>query len=169
MTEPASKADQPRAHREGEDFDPPGPDWLYRLRQRIAGDSKLRQLIWRDCHHRARRRRTARRDRDAGFPRPGWAAIFLGLAILASEYVWAHRLLRFTKEKAQGAASAAVSRENRKRTIAIARDRGTAHRLFGVVVRVLQRLVARPVPQLVRYRLGRATLGAIPWRLHSGG
>ena len=26
-------------------------------------------------------------------PGPGWAAIFLGLVILASEYVWAERLL----------------------------------------------------------------------------
>jgi uncharacterized protein (TIGR02611 family) len=53
------------------------------------------------------------------FPGPGWAAIFLGLAVLATEYAWAHRLLVFTKDKAQGAASSAFSPENRKRTITL--------------------------------------------------
>ena len=31
---------------------------------------------------------------------PGWALIFVGLGILATEYVWAQRLLRIAKEKA---------------------------------------------------------------------
>jgi uncharacterized protein (TIGR02611 family) len=34
---------------------------------------------------------------------PGWALIFVGLAILATEYVWAQRLLRIAKEKASAA------------------------------------------------------------------
>ena len=34
---------------------------------------------------------------------PGWALIFVGLAILATEYVWAQRLLRIAKEKATAA------------------------------------------------------------------
>ena len=119
MTEPASKADDPRRTEPGEDFDPPGPDWLYRLRQRIAGDSKLRQAIWRVVITALGGGVLLAGIAMLVFPGPGWAAIFLGLAILASEYVWAHRLLIFTKEKAQGAASAAISRENRKRTIAI--------------------------------------------------
>lgn len=53
-------------------------------------------------------------------PGPGWALIFLGLAVLATEYAWAHRLLAFTRDKAQGAASAAMRRENRNRTVALA-------------------------------------------------
>ncbi|MFN8232340.1 MAG: PGPGW domain-containing protein [Actinomycetota bacterium] len=46
-------------------------------------------------------------------PGPGWAAIFLGLAILATEYVWARRLLDKAKEKF-GQAKDAVLRKNRK-------------------------------------------------------
>lgn len=32
-------------------------------------------------------------------PGPGWLIVFAGLAILATEYVWAQRLLRFAKDK----------------------------------------------------------------------
>ena len=31
------------------------------------------------------------------YPGPGWAIVFLGLAILASEFYWAHRTLAFTR------------------------------------------------------------------------
>jgi hypothetical protein len=34
---------------------------------------------------------------------PGWLLIFVGLGILATEYVWAQRLLRLAKEKANNA------------------------------------------------------------------
>ena len=33
-------------------------------------------------------------------PGPGWAIVFGGLAILATEYVWAQRLLAYSKRKA---------------------------------------------------------------------
>ena len=33
------------------------------------------------------------------YPGPGWAIIFVGLAILATEFEWAHRLLRYTRER----------------------------------------------------------------------
>jgi uncharacterized protein (TIGR02611 family) len=33
------------------------------------------------------------------YPGPGWAIVFIGLAILATEFEWAHRLLRFTRER----------------------------------------------------------------------
>ena len=46
-------------------------------------------------------------------PGPGWALIFLGLAILATEYVWARRMLDKAKEKF-GQAKDAVLRKNRK-------------------------------------------------------
>ena len=31
------------------------------------------------------------------YPGPGWLTVFLGLAILASEFAWAHRLLTFAR------------------------------------------------------------------------
>jgi uncharacterized protein (TIGR02611 family) len=31
------------------------------------------------------------------YPGPGWAIVFIGLAILASEFAWAHKTLRFSK------------------------------------------------------------------------
>jgi uncharacterized protein (TIGR02611 family) len=31
------------------------------------------------------------------YPGPGWAIVFLGLAILATEFYWARRTLRFTR------------------------------------------------------------------------
>lgn len=33
------------------------------------------------------------------FPGPGWLLVIAGLAILASEFEWANRLLKFTKAK----------------------------------------------------------------------
>lgn len=36
-------------------------------------------------------------------PGPGWAIVFAGLAILATEYVWAQRLLSYAKRKALSA------------------------------------------------------------------
>jgi uncharacterized protein (TIGR02611 family) len=33
------------------------------------------------------------------YPGPGWLIVFAGLAILASEFVWAHHVLRFVKTR----------------------------------------------------------------------
>jgi uncharacterized protein (TIGR02611 family) len=33
------------------------------------------------------------------YPGPGWAVVFVGLAILATEFEWAHRLLKYTRER----------------------------------------------------------------------
>jgi len=33
------------------------------------------------------------------YPGPGWAIVFIGLAILATEFAWAHRLLKFTRAR----------------------------------------------------------------------
>jgi len=33
------------------------------------------------------------------YPGPGWAIVFVGLAILASEFAWAHRTLTFTRAR----------------------------------------------------------------------
>nr|WP_296777839.1 TIGR02611 family protein [Rhodococcus sp. (in: high G+C Gram-positive bacteria)] len=32
------------------------------------------------------------------YPGPGWVVVFAGLGILASEFVWAHRLLKFARK-----------------------------------------------------------------------
>lgn len=47
-------------------------------------------------------------------PGPGWIAIFLGLGILATEYVWAERLLKKAKEKANQAKDAVLGRKKRR-------------------------------------------------------
>lgn len=45
-------------------------------------------------------------------PGPGWLAIFAGLAILSTEYVWARRLLEKAKEKAGQARDAVFRKKN---------------------------------------------------------
>jgi uncharacterized protein (TIGR02611 family) len=52
---------------------------------------------------------------------PGWALIFVGLGILATEYVWARRLLMRAKRIAQAAADKAL-RRNVDRVIEIKDD-----------------------------------------------
>ena len=47
-------------------------------------------------------------------PGPGWAAIFIGLAVLATEYAWAHRLLGSAKERAQRAKDRALDPRRRR-------------------------------------------------------
>ena len=49
------------------------------------------------------------------FPGPGWAAIILGLVVLASEYAWFNRVLRPVRQIAARAAEAAM--DPRRRTM----------------------------------------------------
>ena len=130
------------------DFDPPGPDWLYRWRMRIIGESRVRQVAWRTFITVVGGIVTLAGVAMLALPGPGWAAIFLGLAILASEYLWARRLLRYTKERAQGAASAVLAKENRRITLAL----GTVFLL----------LVAAVVSWYV-YRYGWTFEGVLGW------
>jgi uncharacterized protein (TIGR02611 family) len=44
-------------------------------------------------------------------PGPGWLLIFIGLAILATEYVWAERLLKTAKRKAEQAKDAVLRKK----------------------------------------------------------
>jgi uncharacterized protein (TIGR02611 family) len=46
-------------------------------------------------------------------PGPGWLLIFIGLAILATEYVWAERLLTAAKRKAEQAKDVVLRKKNR--------------------------------------------------------
>jgi uncharacterized protein (TIGR02611 family) len=52
-------------------------------------------------------------------PGPGWAAIFVGLAVLSTEFLWAERLLGWTKRQARTAAHRALDPRHRRRNQAI--------------------------------------------------
>jgi uncharacterized protein (TIGR02611 family) len=45
-------------------------------------------------------------------PGPGWLLIFVGLSILATQYVWAERLLKTAKRKAEQAKDAVLRKKN---------------------------------------------------------
>jgi uncharacterized protein (TIGR02611 family) len=53
-------------------------------------------------------------------PGPGWVVIFVGVAILASEYAWAHRLLQRVKSWADRAKRTALDPKRRRRNQAVA-------------------------------------------------
>lgn len=145
---PTGEEASPSKASESEEFDPPGPDWLYRFKRRVTGRSAVRQLVWRLLVTFLGVAIVLVGLSMLVLPGPGWAAIFLGLAVLATEYAWAHRLLVVTKDKAQGAASSAFSPQNRKRTIALT-----------VIVLLL---VASAVSWYV-YRYGWTTDGITGW------
>ena len=50
-------------------------------------------------------------------PGPGWAVIFLGLAVLGTEFVWAQRTLLWTKDKVTRAANRALDPKTRRRNM----------------------------------------------------
>jgi uncharacterized protein (TIGR02611 family) len=53
-------------------------------------------------------------------PGPGWAAIFVGLAILATEFAWAERVLTSAKRAAERAKNKALDPRVRRRNMIIA-------------------------------------------------
>jgi uncharacterized protein (TIGR02611 family) len=53
-------------------------------------------------------------------PGPGWAAIFVGLAILATEFAWAQRALTGAKQAAERAKNRALDPRVRRRNTIIA-------------------------------------------------
>ena len=53
-------------------------------------------------------------------PGPGWAAIFVGLAILATEFAWAQRVLTSAKRAAERAKDKALDPRVRRRNTIIA-------------------------------------------------
>jgi uncharacterized protein (TIGR02611 family) len=109
--EPPTRAPEPS--------NPPGPDWLHRWRKRVTGDNRFRQLAWRVVATALGVAIVLGGIVMLPLPGPGWAVIFLGLAVLATEYAWAHRLLVFTRDKAQSATSTAFSPQNRRRSVAV--------------------------------------------------
>lgn len=52
-------------------------------------------------------------------PGPGWLVIFAGMAIWATEFVWAQLVLRWTKRKVTEAAKRALDPKVRRRNIAL--------------------------------------------------
>ncbi|MEU2718127.1 TIGR02611 family protein [Streptomyces sp. NPDC007205] len=52
-------------------------------------------------------------------PGPGWVVIFGGMAIWATEFVWAQLVLRWTKRKVTEAARRALDPKVRRRTITL--------------------------------------------------
>jgi uncharacterized protein (TIGR02611 family) len=59
-------------------------------------------------------------------PGPGWAAIFIGLAILATEFAWAQRVLSRAKRAAERAKDKALDPRVRRRNAIIAIALGLA-------------------------------------------
>ncbi|HEU5155564.1 MAG TPA: TIGR02611 family protein [Streptosporangiaceae bacterium] len=53
-------------------------------------------------------------------PGPGWAAIFIGLAILATEFAWAQRVLSSAKRAAERAKDKALDPRVRRRNTILA-------------------------------------------------
>ena len=59
-------------------------------------------------------------------PGPGWLFIFLGLGVLATEFVWAERMLNKAKQKAQDAKDAVARRRDARATRRAERRSSTA-------------------------------------------
>lgn len=59
-------------------------------------------------------------------PGPGWAAIFVGLAILATEFAWAQRVLSSARRAAERAKDKALDPRTRRRNTIIAVTLGLA-------------------------------------------
>ncbi|GGY49410.1 TIGR02611 family protein [Streptomyces omiyaensis] len=53
------------------------------------------------------------------FPGPGWLVIFAGMAIWATEFDWAQKVLRWTKRKVTEAAQRALDPKVRRRNITL--------------------------------------------------
>src|SRR5690606_38539455 len=53
-------------------------------------------------------------------PGPGWLTIILGLAILATEFAWAHHALTWAKRRAREASAKALDPSARKRNLVVA-------------------------------------------------
>ncbi|WP_030860076.1 TIGR02611 family protein [Streptomyces sp. NRRL F-2747] len=64
-------------------------------------------------------------------PGPGWVAIFAGLAIWATEFAWAHLVLRWTKRKVTEAAQKALDPKVRRRNLILT---GTGLAIAGALI-----------------------------------
>lgn len=94
-----------------------GP-WYRRLRDR-ARDRRTTDLAWRAVVFGLGWTVVAAGLFMLVLPGPGWAVVFLGLAILGSEFAWAHRLLRRSREWARRAARQGRDPARRRRNLVL--------------------------------------------------
>lgn len=92
--------------------------WYRRLRDR-ARDRRTTDLAWRATVFGLGWTVVAAGVLMLLLPGPGWAVVFLGLAILGSEFAWAHQLLRRSKEWARKAARTARDPARRRRNLVL--------------------------------------------------
>jgi uncharacterized protein (TIGR02611 family) len=92
--------------------------WYRRLRDR-ARDRRTTDLAWRATVFGLGWTVVAAGVLMLLLPGPGWAVVFLGLAILGSEFAWAHQLLRRSKEWARKAARTARDPALRRRNLVL--------------------------------------------------
>lgn len=92
----------------------PKPRWHRRLREWIRRHSALNQT-WRVGVLMIGGLVTLAGVAMLALPGPGWAAIFVGLAILATEFTWARRLLDWTRDRVRAAAEKALDPRVRRR------------------------------------------------------
>lgn len=92
--------------------------WYQRLRDR-ARDRRTTDLAWRAIVFGLGWTVVATGLLMLVLPGPGWAVVFLGLAILGSEFAWAHQLLRRSREWARKAARKARDPAQRRRNLVL--------------------------------------------------
>jgi uncharacterized protein (TIGR02611 family) len=92
--------------------------WYRRLRDR-ARDRRATDLAWRASVFGLGWTVVAAGLLMLVLPGPGWAVVFLGLAILGSEFAWAHQLLRRSREWARATARKARDPAHRRRNLVL--------------------------------------------------
>jgi uncharacterized protein (TIGR02611 family) len=102
-----------------EDADEPWrPEWLRRARE-WSHRGRSRRLAWQTAVITLGGLLVLAGLAMLVLPGPGWAAIILGLVVLASEYAWAHRVLRPVRRAADKAAKAAMDPAARRRNLVL--------------------------------------------------
>jgi uncharacterized protein (TIGR02611 family) len=92
---------------------------LTRLRERVRGNGLLNN-VWRVAVFTVGATVLLAGVVMLVFPGPGWAAIFVGFAILATEFAWAQYVLRWTKERVAQAKDKALDPADRRRNTLLA-------------------------------------------------
>jgi uncharacterized protein (TIGR02611 family) len=95
------------------------PDYLTRWRERIRGNGLLNN-VWRIAVFTVGAAVLLAGIAMLVLPGPGWAAIFVGLAILATEFTWARIALGWARDTASRAKEKALDPRVRRRNQLIA-------------------------------------------------
>lgn len=94
------------------------PEWLRRARA-WSHRGRSRRLAWQTAVITLGGLLVAAGLAMMVLPGPGWAALILGLVVLASEYAWAHRVLRPVRRAADKAAQVAMDPAARRRNLVL--------------------------------------------------